>query len=95
MNDFCAVCGTDRLMTETDAEDRDTAAELLHGLDDDAGILRSSGAGRENDVRGGKCLDLRDGHRVVPDHADLIGQRAEILIQIIGKAVVIINQQDH
>ena len=95
VDDRRAVCGTDRLMSEADAENRDLAAELLYDFDDDACILRTPRAGGEDDLRRGELFDLRNGHLIIPDDFDLICEFAEILIEIIGKAVIIINQQNH
>ena len=95
MLDAAAERLADGLMTEADAEDGDFSAELLYDFLADAGVLRIAGAGRENDVRGVQSLDFADGERVVADHAHIRLDGRRLLIQVIGKGIVVVNEQYH
>ena len=61
----------------------------------DAGLVRRAGAGREHDrFRIGRDHGA-DGHLVVAMHDDVRPQPAQIMDQVEGEAVVIVDQNDH
>ncbi len=79
----CMSCGArttsaaegraDGLMAEADAEDGDLlgSGEVADERDEDAGVLRRAGAGREDDARGVQGLDLVGRDLVVAADDDL------------------------
>ena len=68
----CAVCSADGLVPETDTEDRIPGAELADHFDTYAGVLGVTGAWRENYRLWIESFDLIDGHRIIPDDADIV-----------------------
>ena len=81
--------------TQADAQDRDVRPQGPDHLDDHAGILRPAGAGGKDDPRRRELPDLLRGHFIVADDPDIRLDLAHQLIEVIGKAVVIVDQQDH
>ena len=79
-------------MTETYAEDRDLYAELSDDLDDVAGVLRSARSRRKDDTVGRQRADLLDGQFIVADDLDIGIDLADVLVKVVGKAVVIVDQ---
>ena len=79
-------------MTQADTEDRDLSFQLPDGFLTDARIFRSSGTGREDQRLWFQGTDFIDGDLVVPHYRDLRIDASDELVQVIGKAVVIINQ---
>ena len=92
IGDRRAVHGTDRLMTETYAEDRDLYAELSDDLDDVAGVLRSARSRREDDTVGRQRADLFYRKFIVADDPDVGIDLSDVLVKVVGKAVVIVDQ---
>ena len=85
----------DRLLAEADAEHRNGRRGLVDQIEADAGLVRRAGAGREHDrVRIGGDHVAR-GHLVVAMHGDLRPQLAEIVDEVEGEAVVIVDQDNH
>lgn len=87
--------GADGLVAQAHAQNRDTVAQGLYGFDDDARILRPAGAGGENNSFRGQGLDLRDGQLIVADNLDVRLNGPDKLIEIVGKTVVVVDQQNH
>lgn len=84
-----------RLMTETDAENGQLASEVADGIERDPRLIGRTGTGRDHQKTGG---ELRYGIKrqfiIALDH-NLLSQGAEILHQVPGKRVVVIDQQQH
>ena len=85
----------DGLMAEADAEQRHLARRLADQVEADAGLIGRAGAGREHDrLRLGR--DHRVGRNlVVAMNDDIRPQPAQIVEQVEGEAVVIVDQDDH
>ena len=92
---LAAVGQADRLVPEADAQGRDLPADRGRRLHDDPRVLRPPRPGRQDDVIRPELPDFLHGHRVVADHPDVRVQRADELVEVVGKAVVVIDQQDH
>ena len=94
-NDFAAEGGADGLMPEANAQDRKFPGETLDQLHGNAGLLgRARPRGNDNLVR--LALgDFLDGDFVVAVHLHLTAKLTEILSQVVGKGVVVVEQQDH
>src|ERR1035437_8829034 len=85
----------DRLMPEADTEDRNVRCGLGNQIEADAGFVRGAGPGRQHDrLRivgdhvGGRNL-------VVAMHDDVRPQPAQVMEQVDGEAVVVVDQNDH
>ena len=85
----------DGLMTEAHAEDGDAAAEPAYHFLADARVLRVAGPRRKDDVRGAQSFDFADGERVIADNAHIRLDGRRLLEQIIGKRIVIVDQENH
>ncbi len=87
-----AECLPYYLVSQTDAQDGHATGETLDQGQRDASIFRGARPGRDDDVRRSQCGDLVQADSVVTDHLHLRSQFTQILRQVIGKAVVIINK---
>ena len=82
-------------MTQADAEDGDFLSQGGYDFCDNAGFFRSSGAGRENDLIGRQPGDFLYRHLIIADHPDIGFNFSDELVEIIGKTVIIIDEQNH
>ena len=81
-------------MAEADAEDRQVFGRLLDQPHTDAGLVGRAGAGRqENAVRTGGEGFL-DRHFIIADHARFRAQLFQIMDEIPGEAVIIVDDED-
>src|SRR6185437_6491014 len=91
----------DGLMAEADAEGGDLLVgrqrgEALDERDEDAGVLRCAGAGREDDSRGAQGDNFVGGDLVVAFDDDLaLTQFADVLDEVVGEGVVVVEDEDH
>src|SRR5450631_651820 len=94
-HDFAAERLPDRLMPEADAEDRDRGRGLGDQIEANAGFVRRAGAGREHDGFrfGGDHVGGRN--LVVAMDDDVRPQPAQVMEQVEGEAVVVVDQNDH
>ena len=84
----------DRLMAKTDAENRHVPGGGGDKIEADARLMRRAGAGRQHDGVGRGGQDFGDAHLVVAAHGDIGPQLPEIMHEIKGEAVVIVDQRD-
>src|SRR6516164_1098610 len=85
----------DRLMAEADAEDRNFLRRLRDQIEADAGLLGRARPGRQHDgVRVGSDHGFAR-HFVVATDLDFGAQLTEIVHQVEGEAVIIVDQPDH
>ena len=68
---------------------------LADQVEADAGLVGRAGAGRQHDRVGVHRDHLVGGDLVVAMHDDVRPQPAEIVEQVEGEAVVIVDQDDH
>ena len=85
----------DGLMSQADAEHRHLAGEVANQIDADAGILRRAGTGRNHDALRLHGLDLSDRDLIVAAHLDLRAEFPEILHQVVGEGIVVVENEDH
>src|ERR1700690_612299 len=94
-HDFAAERLSDRLVAEEDAENRNA----WRGLDDEfetgAGLVRRAGARREHDGFRLSGDHLGGRNLVVAMHDDVRPQPAQVMEQVEGEAVVVVDQNDH
>ena len=82
-------------MAETDAEDRAEVGGRADQIERDARAIRVAGARRDHDGAGAQRKHLGHGHGVVAPHLDVGPQLAQIMVQVVGEAVVVIEQKQH
>jgi len=87
--------GADALVAQAHAQDGQLAREALQGRHAHAGFGGRAGAGREHQAVGLHGGDLVEGDLVVAHHLDLFAQFAEVLHQVEGEAVVVVDHEQH
>ena len=94
-NDAAAESGADGLMAEANAENGNFSGETLDERDADTGFLGSAGAGRYKDTFGAQGGDLVESDLVVAADIELLAHLAEILGEVVGEGVVVVEEEDH
>ena len=79
------------LLPEANTEERNLAAQLLNHFDCDARILRTPRSGRQDNGLRALCRNFFDRQRIISDNLHLTGKTADQLVEVIGKAVVVVN----
>ena len=85
----------DRLMSEADTEDRNFAGKVADQFDADPGVLRRARARGNDDALGIETRYLVHAEFVVPPYFDASAQFAEVLDEVVGERVVIVENKDH
>src|SRR5207244_11774264 len=85
----------DRLVHEAYAQDRRPPGEVADQLRRDPRLLRRTRPGRDDDPLRPQRLHLRHADLVVPPHLHRRPQLAQVLVEVVGERVVVIEQQDH
>src|ERR1700676_4344130 len=94
-NDFPAECRADGLMAQAHAQDGKLSCEAPDELDANAGILRRARARRNHDAVWPAPGDFLDGNLVVSMDFDIASELAEILRQVVGEGIVVVEQENH
>ena len=94
VGDRRAEGGADGLMAQAHAQNGDLGPQDFYRVDEDPRVLRPAGAGGEDDPLRGQGFDLRNGQLVVADNLDVRLNGANQLVEVVGKAVVVVNEQD-
>src|SRR5262249_13785898 len=90
-----AVCLADRLVAETDAEDRRRAAETAYDLERHTRLVGIARPRRDHDAFGSLCDDRVAAQGVVGAALERGPQLAEILQEVVGEGVVVVDEEDH
>ena len=61
----------------------------------DAGFGGGAGAGGDADALGGEAGDFLDGDFVVALHEGIGAEFAEVLDEVVGKGVVVVDDEEH
>ena len=85
----------DRLMAEAHAEDRPPAGEVPDQVDADARLGRRARPRRKNDALGRQRLDAGEVDLVVAHHLHRLAQLAEVLHEVEGEGVVVVDHEQH
>src|SRR5579883_1095806 len=85
----------DRLVAEADAEEGDFAGNRGDQIEADAGVLRGAGTGRKDNSVGIGGDNGGARNPVVAMHAHRGTQFPEIMHEVEGEAVVVVDQDDH
>src|SRR6267154_5163021 len=94
-NDFATECRADGLMTQAYAKDRKFSGQAANQVDANPGVLRSTWTRRNYDGVRLAPRNFLDGDFVVAVHLDIATQLAKILRQVVGKRIVVVEQQNH
>jgi len=94
-NDFAAERRADSLMAEANAQDGKFSSEPLDQFHRNASLLRRARPRRNDDSLRLALGDVLDGDFVVAVHFHLAAQLTEVLGQVVGERVVVVEQQDH
>ena len=94
-DNFAAERGADGLVAQADAQNREFAGKFFDQLDRNAGFLRRARPRRNDDLLGLASGDFFDGNFVVAMDFYLATQLAEILGEVVGERVVVVEQQNH
>src|SRR3974390_2115246 len=94
-NDVAAKGSADRLMAETDPENWDLAGKVSDHVDADSRLVRCTGPGRDDDAFRVEMLDLFQCGLVVAAHYDFVPHLPDVLHQVVGERIVIVEDEDH
>src|SRR4051812_23138279 len=94
LDDLAAEHRTDALMPEADAEDWYPGTEPAHNFIADSGVSRAARPGRDANPPRSKGLNFCDGDFVIPPHDHLAFQLPEILDEVVGEGIVVIDDED-
>src|SRR5579885_201976 len=83
----------DALMAEADAEDRQLRRKLTQDRHRDAGFFRRARAGRDHNRVGSERARTSNVDRIVAPDDDFGSQLAEVLDEVVGKRVVVVDHQ--
>src|SRR4051794_26866799 len=84
-----------RLVAEADAEGLDARlGEAAHHLDADAGLVGRARAGAHDDAVVVSLQQLVDRGGVVSDHVEVGPELAQVLDEVVGERVVVVDHQD-
>ncbi|MNH13845.1 hypothetical protein D3C81_839810 [compost metagenome] len=81
------------LVTQANAENRQLAGKMQDGLDGNTGLGRGARAGGNHDALGVQGFDLGDGQLVIANDLDLSTQLAEVLHDVVGEGVIVVDHQ--
>ena len=85
----------DALVPEADAENRNAPGEAPDHLERDAGLVRRARPGRDHDLRGRERLDGVERDLVVAHDVHPGAQLAEVLHEVVGEGIVVVDHQYH
>ncbi len=94
-DDIAAKDLANRLMAEADAEDWRAAAKLPDDVAADASFVWRAGAGRNADVARRQLADFIHTDGVVANDFHFRAQLAEVLNEVVGEGVVVIDDEEH
>src|SRR5262245_51029732 len=85
----------DGLMSKTHAKDWNGFMKALNDSFGHARVMRRARARRNDDVRWLQRLDLFQRNAVVSEHTQFIPHLTEVLDQVVGKGIVIVDDNYH
>src|ERR1700674_1075931 len=93
MDDLAAEALADALVTEAYAEDRDLTGEALNERNRNARFVGRARSGRDDDEPAAQGGALGKADFIVAMNRDFLPQLAEILDEVVGERVVIVDHQ--
>ena len=94
-NNVAAVGLGNTLMTQTHPENRNTWPVFAHQFHRDARLVGRAGPRGNHYVRGRERIDVVERDLVVTVDRHALAQLPEILHQVVGERVVIVDHQEH
>src|SRR3954469_18403537 len=94
-DDVAAVCFSDRLMAEANTKRWYRASPAANDVDGHPGFPRRARTRRQHDGGRRQITNLVDGDRVVALHHELGAELAEVLNEVVGERVVIVDDENH
>ena len=94
-DDIASERRPDRLMSQANAQQGHLAGKMADQRNSDSGFLGRARAGREHDPLRTHGLHLGRRHLVVAPHLDLRPQFTQILHQVVGKRIVVVEDENH
>ena len=91
----CAEAIANALVPQANAQDGNVRPEVANDLIGDARSIRGARPGGDHDALWLQLLDLRDGYLIIAHHMNLLSQFTEVLEEVVGEAVVVIDKQQH
>ena len=85
----------DCLVAEADAEHRHLARERAHQRDGDPSLSGGARAGRDHGDARLEREHARDRDRVVAVHGGRFAQRPEVLDEVVGEGIVVVEDEQH
>src|SRR5262249_55476424 len=95
VDDPAAERRADALMAEAHAQERQPRPKAADHLDRDASVLRIARTRRDDDLSRSNVLDLVQGDLVIPPDDDLGAELRQVLVEVVRKAVVVVDQEQH
>jgi hypothetical protein len=93
---FAAEDGAEGLMPKADAEHGDLAGEVLDGVRGNTVVFeRFARSGRDNEMGRVEGNELVYRHLVITEDFDIRAEFAEILDEVVGKGVIVIDEDEH
>src|SRR5262245_13006660 len=94
-HDLAAECLSDRLVAKADTEDRCARRSPRDEVEANSGFVWRAWAGRQHDGFGLQRHHVCDGNFVVAVHDDVRAEPSQIVEEVEGEAVIIVDQDDH
>ncbi len=85
----------DGLVPETDADDRQLSGKVTNQFQRYSGLFRSTGAGREHNTFWLSAFYFRHRNLVVSLYPYLGSELTQVLNEVVGEGIVVIQDQDH
>jgi hypothetical protein len=85
----------DGLVAQANPQDRDHAGKTFNYRQGDAGLVRRAGTRRNDNGFRLKLLYLLAGNLIIANHLYLPAQFAQVLDQVVGERIVVVDHQDH
>lgn len=94
-DDVCAKRLCDSLESKTHAEDGDASVAFTHEIQADASVVGILRARREDDGPGLKVYRFFNAQGVIANNARLKRDIAKEMDEVVGKAIIVIDEKDH
>jgi hypothetical protein len=95
VHDMAAEGLADALVSQAHPENRDSAREALDQRDRHPGLVGRARPGRDNYILGLELGDPVQRDLVIAVHRHLLPQLAQVLHQVVGEGVVVVDHQQH
>ncbi|CAE1151093.1 protein of unknown function [Serratia sp. Tan611] len=90
-----AECLPQCLMPQTDTENRQLTGKMRNGRQRNTGLVRRAGAGGDHQMLRRQPVNIGQLQFIIALYQHLGAKLAKVLIKVVGKRVVVIDQQQH